>query len=57
MVLFHNLKLYIDISVSAFDNQQSQIVFTKTEVFVIFVGNHTQPLLCDYGCGGNEDPR
>ena len=57
MVLFHNLELYIDIFISAFDNQQSQIVFTKTEVFLIFVGNHTQPLLCDYGCGGNEDPR
>ena len=26
-----------DIFVSAFDNQQSQIVFTKTEVFVIVV--------------------
>ena len=40
--------MYIDIFVSAFDNQQLQIVFTKTGVFVIFVCNHTLPLLCDY---------
>ena len=33
MVLSRNF----DIFVSAFDNQQSQIVFTKTEVFVIVV--------------------
>ena len=40
--------MYIVIFVSAFDNQQLQIVFTKTGVFVIFVCNHTLPLLCDY---------
>ena len=40
--------MYIDIFVSAFHNQQLQIVFTKTGVFVIFVCNHTLPLLCDY---------
>ena len=44
------LKMYIDIFVSTFDNQQSQIVFTETKIFVIFVCNHTKPLLCDYGC-------
>ena len=29
-------------------NQQSQIVVTKTGVFVTFVCNHTLPLPCDY---------
>ena len=44
MVLSRNF----DIFVSALDNQQSQIVFTKTEVFITFVWNHTLPLMCDY---------
>ena len=48
--------MYVDIFVSTFDYQQSQIVFTETKIFVIFVCNHTQPLLCDYGCSENDEP-
>ena len=33
MVLSRNFEIFV----SDFDNQQSQIVFTKTEVFITFV--------------------
>ena len=44
MVLSRNFEIFVN----AFNNQQSQVVLTKTEVFVIFVWNRTLPLLCDY---------